>query len=166
LSDGVAGRGLTHKIHGLPSRGRLLGLSDICGRPRCLPSVRAWGSTCPHDLWPQQRRKRHWVASMPARRSTRSLDAARAWTVGAGPASGQRADTAQAPESVITKTGNTHVRRLLVEAAWHHRVRYVVGKTMRDRWELASPAARARGDAGNRRLNARWGTFRGVPANS
>jgi transposase len=37
----------------------------------------------------------------------------------------------------ITKTGNTHVRRLLVEAAWHHRARYVVGKTMRDRWELA-----------------------------
>jgi transposase len=60
----------------------------------------------------------------------------------------------------ITKTGNTHVRRLLVEAAWHHRARYVVGKTMQDRWELATPAARARGDAGNRRLHARWNTFR------
>ena len=60
----------------------------------------------------------------------------------------------------ITKTGNTHVRRLLVEAAWHHRARYTIGKTMRDRWELAPPAARARGDAGNRRLNARWDTFR------
>jgi transposase len=59
----------------------------------------------------------------------------------------------------ITKTGNTHVRRLLVEAAWHHRARYRPGKTMRDRWELASPAARARGDAGNRRLHARWNTF-------
>jgi transposase len=60
----------------------------------------------------------------------------------------------------ITKTGNTHVRRLLIEAAWHHRTRYVIGKTMRDRWELASPAARARGDEGNRRLHARWDTFR------
>jgi transposase len=60
----------------------------------------------------------------------------------------------------ITKTGSTHVRRLLVEAAWHHRARYVVGKTMRDRWELASPAARDRGDAGNRRLHARWDAFR------
>jgi hypothetical protein len=60
----------------------------------------------------------------------------------------------------ITKTGNTHVRRLLVEAAWHHRARYAVGKTLRDRWKLASPAARARGDAGNRRLHARWNTFR------
>ncbi|WUS95092.1 IS110 family transposase [Kribbella sp. NBC_00709] len=59
----------------------------------------------------------------------------------------------------ITKTGNTHVRRLLIEAAWHHRARYVAGKTMRDRWELASPAARARGDAGNRRLHARWNVF-------
>jgi transposase len=56
----------------------------------------------------------------------------------------------------ITKTGNTHVRRLLVEAAWHHRSRYRVGKTMRDRWELAPAAARVRGDAGNRRLHQRW----------
>jgi transposase len=59
----------------------------------------------------------------------------------------------------ITKTGNTHVRRLLVESAWHHRARYTVGKTMLDRWVLASPAARARGDEGNRRLHARWATF-------
>ena len=59
----------------------------------------------------------------------------------------------------ITKTGNSHVRRLLVEAAWHHRVRYVPGKTMQDRWDLASPAARARGDLGNRRLHQRWEQF-------
>jgi transposase len=59
----------------------------------------------------------------------------------------------------ITKAGNTHARRLLVEAAWHHRSRYRPGKTMRDRWELASPAARARGDLGNRRLHARWVNF-------
>jgi transposase len=59
----------------------------------------------------------------------------------------------------ITKTGNGHVRRLLVEAAWHHRPRYHVGKTMRDRWDLAPAAARTRGDAGNRRLHHRWVRF-------
>jgi transposase len=59
----------------------------------------------------------------------------------------------------ITKTGNTHVRRLLVEAAWHHRARYVAGKALRDRWELATAAARARGDPGNRRLHQRWVRF-------
>jgi transposase len=59
----------------------------------------------------------------------------------------------------ITKTGNRHVRRLLVEAAWHHRPAYRVGKTMRDRWDLAPAAARARGDEGNRRLHARWVAF-------
>ena len=37
----------------------------------------------------------------------------------------------------ITKTGNSHVRRLLVEAAWHHRPAYRPGKTMHDRWALA-----------------------------
>ena len=60
----------------------------------------------------------------------------------------------------VTKTGNSHLRRLLVEAAWHHRARYAPGKVMRDRWKLASPAAQARGDAGNRRLHARWDAFR------
>ena len=59
----------------------------------------------------------------------------------------------------ITKTGNTHVRRLLIEAAWHHRARYRPGKTLRDRWDLATPAARARGDAGNQRLHQRWLRF-------
>jgi transposase len=59
----------------------------------------------------------------------------------------------------ITKTGNTHVRRLLVEAAWHHKPRYVVGKTMRDRWDLAPVAAQIRGDEGNRRLHQRWVGF-------
>jgi transposase len=61
----------------------------------------------------------------------------------------------------ITKTGNTHVRRLLVEAAWHHRPHYTVGKTMRDRWDLAPAAARSRGDEGNRRLHHRWVRFIG-----
>jgi transposase len=59
----------------------------------------------------------------------------------------------------ITKTGNGHARRLLVEAAWHHRARYRVGKTMRDRWDLAPAAARIRGDEGNRRLHQRWVKF-------
>jgi transposase len=59
----------------------------------------------------------------------------------------------------ITKTGNTHVRRLLIEAAWHHRPPYRPGKVMRDRWDLADPTARGRGDAGNRRLHQRWVQF-------
>jgi len=60
----------------------------------------------------------------------------------------------------ITKTGNTHARRLLVEAAWHHRKPYrSPGATMKARWELAPAAARARGHAGNQRLHQRWLTF-------
>ena len=59
----------------------------------------------------------------------------------------------------VTKTGNGHVRRLLVEAAWHHRTRYRPGAELRRRWDLASPAARARGQAANRRLHTRWSAF-------
>jgi transposase len=59
----------------------------------------------------------------------------------------------------ITKTGNGHARMLLVEAAWHHQKHYGPGKAMRERWDLAPAAARARGDAGNRRPHARWARF-------
>ena len=44
----------------------------------------------------------------------------------------------------ITKTGNAHVRRLLVEAAWHHRKPYRPTAVLRRRWQLAPPAAVAR----------------------
>lgn len=56
----------------------------------------------------------------------------------------------------ITKTGNTHARRLLIESAWHHKPRYTAGKVMRERWAMAPAAAASRGDAGNRRLHHRW----------
>lgn len=66
----------------------------------------------------------------------------------------------QRSQGSITKAGNAHARRLLVEAAWHHRRDYRnPGAAMRARWNLASPAAKARGHAGNHRLHQRWQTF-------
>ena len=60
----------------------------------------------------------------------------------------------------ITKTGNGHARRLLVEAAWKHRARYQPSsRGIRRRWDLAGSAARQRGHAGNQRLHARWQGF-------
>jgi transposase len=59
----------------------------------------------------------------------------------------------------VTKTGNAHARRLLVEAAWHHRAPYRPGIELQRRWEVASLAAKARGQAANRRLHARWVRF-------
>jgi len=59
----------------------------------------------------------------------------------------------------VTKTGNSHARRLLVEAAWHHRAGYRPGPVMRARWDRASALARERGDQGNRRLHSRWVRF-------
>lgn len=56
----------------------------------------------------------------------------------------------------ITKTGNTHVRRLLVEAAWHHRTPYRPSVVLQRRWDQAPAAARARAHAGNQRLHDRW----------
>jgi len=48
----------------------------------------------------------------------------------------------QRSQGSITKTGNTHARRLLVEAAWHHRKAYRPGVTLRARWAQAPAAAR------------------------
>ncbi|MDP4014181.1 MAG: IS110 family transposase [Candidatus Nanopelagicales bacterium] len=59
----------------------------------------------------------------------------------------------------ITKTGNSHARRLLVEAAWHHRRPYRPSIALRARWELAPVQARARGHEGNWRLHKRWMRF-------
>lgn len=59
----------------------------------------------------------------------------------------------------ITKTGNTHARRLLVEAAWHHRRPYRPSIQLRRRWEQAPSAAAARAHLGNTRLHHRWVTL-------
>jgi transposase len=59
----------------------------------------------------------------------------------------------------ITKTGNGHARRLLVEAAWHHRKPNRPTVQLRRRQDAASPAARDRGQRANRRLHTRWAAF-------
>lgn len=62
-------------------------------------------------------------------------------------------------QGAITKTGNGHARRLLIEAAWHHRRPYRPGVDLRRRWDKATPPSRARGHCGNRRLHERWASF-------
>jgi transposase len=37
----------------------------------------------------------------------------------------------------VTKTGNSHARRLLIEAAWHHRPPYRASAQLRRRWQRA-----------------------------
>ena len=57
----------------------------------------------------------------------------------------------------ITKTGNTHARRLLVEAAWHHRRPYRrPSVALRARLDQVPAPVRQRAELGNRRLNQRW----------
>jgi transposase len=56
----------------------------------------------------------------------------------------------------LTKTGNTHARRLLIEAAWHHRPHYRPSRDLRRRWDAAPAAAQERGHAANHRLHTRW----------
>ncbi|WP_320783588.1 IS110 family transposase [Streptomyces sp. CRN 30] len=57
----------------------------------------------------------------------------------------------------ITKTGNTHARRLLVEAAWQQRrPLHSVGTPLRKRRDLVCPAVRARAQLADRRLHHRW----------
>ncbi|MGH8581984.1 MAG: IS110 family transposase [Gammaproteobacteria bacterium] len=61
----------------------------------------------------------------------------------------------------LTKTGNGHARRLLVEAAWHHRTPWRgPGLDLRRRQERAPAAAVTRAQAANRRLATRWTNLR------
>lgn len=56
----------------------------------------------------------------------------------------------------ITKTGNGHARRLLVEAAWHHRRPDRPHRARAHRADGQPAAARDRAENGNRRLHQRW----------
>lgn len=56
----------------------------------------------------------------------------------------------------ITKTGNNHVRRLLVEAAWHYRHRPAVGKSLEARRAGQPAEVIAHADKAMLRLNRRY----------
>ena len=69
-------------------------------------------------------------------------------------------------QGAITKTGNTHARRLLVEAAWHHRRPYSnASRDMRACWDLADEASRIRGCTGSGN-SSKPGTNAGSPRTS
>ena len=83
-------------------------------------------------------------------------------TIGAylGLVPSEHSSGASRSQGAITKTGNTHARRLLVEAAWHHRRPYThASRDMRARWDAADEASRVRGHQGNHRLHHKWEQF-------
>lgn len=59
-------------------------------------------------------------------------------------------------QGAITKTGNSHARRLLVEAAWHQRRPLRAGAARAQRRHGQPARVRARADASARRLHRRW----------
>jgi transposase len=65
----------------------------------------------------------------------------------------------------ITKAGNGHVRRYLVEAAWHNRSRPAVGLPLRRRRQGQPAWVIAIADRAQERLHRRWVrmTFKGKP---
>ncbi len=56
----------------------------------------------------------------------------------------------------ITKTGNAHLRRIVVEAAWAYRHRPTLGKALRARQAAVSPAVRALAWKAQHRLCGRY----------
>jgi transposase len=56
----------------------------------------------------------------------------------------------------ITKAGNSHARRLLVEAAWHHRRPPRPSAAVERRRAGQHPQVRARAEAASARLHRRW----------
>lgn len=67
-------------------------------------------------------------------------------------------------QGAITKTGNSHVRRLLIEAAWNYRHRPRVGAALQNRRKAQSPRTIALADRAMQRLHRRYQqmTLRGV----
>jgi transposase len=61
----------------------------------------------------------------------------------------------------ITKTGNGHLRRVLVEAAWHYRHRPSVGEALRRRQQGAPAAVIAQAWTAQQRLHRRFNRLQG-----
>jgi transposase len=82
-------------------------------------------------------------------------------TIGAylGLVPGEHSTGESRAQTGVTKTGNRHVRRLLVEAAWHHRPPYRPSTKLQRRWNRAPGPVVAHAAKGNRRLHARWQSF-------
>src|SRR3954454_19538644 len=61
----------------------------------------------------------------------------------------------------ITKTGNTHARRLLIEAAWHQRSAPRFSVTLERRRTGKPAAVQAQAERSGRRLHGRWHALEG-----
>ena len=61
----------------------------------------------------------------------------------------------------ITKTGNAHLRRVLVEAAWHYRHHPFVGPALRQRQHGAPEEVKVRAWAAQQRLHRRYRVLAG-----
>jgi len=68
----------------------------------------------------------------------------------------ERSSGASSRRGGITRAGNGHVRRLLVEAAWHYRHRPAVGKALRARRRGQPPQVVAHADQAQRDLCRRY----------
>ena len=68
-------------------------------------------------------------------------------------------------QGAITKTGNAHLRRVLVESAWHYRHHPFVGRALSQRQAAAPPAAIAHAWTAQQRLHRRYARLaaRGKP---
>jgi transposase len=72
---------------------------------------------------------------------------------------------AKRAQGAITKTGNAHLRRVLVESAWHYRHHPFVGRALRLRQQGAPTDAITRAWTAQQRLHRRYARFaaRGKP---
>lgn len=74
----------------------------------------------------------------------------------AGMVPAERSSGGRVRRGSITKTGNTHLRRVIIEAAWHYRHQPIVSGDLRQRQSTAPPQACAIAWNAQQRLNKRY----------
>jgi hypothetical protein len=114
---------------------------------------RCWGRQSIRPGWPCWDRYPRWVPGR-VEEAARDLASAR---------EDVRVDLMTANEASLEAaelTGNTHARRLLVEAAYLHRRPYNnASRDLRTRWDMAHEASRVGGHQGTYRLHRKWDHF-------
>jgi hypothetical protein len=74
----------------------------------------------------------------------------------AGLVASERSSGERCSQGGITKTGNTHLRRILVEAAWHYRTRPERGSNWRERLAGQPPLVITYVQGAQARLHTRY----------
>jgi transposase len=159
----LRGRRLTHEADQITLDDHLLALEQVEGRLQCLDEQLAhWASQAPYAEAVGWLRCFRGIDTLTALsvvaeiHDWRRFSSPRALMAYLGMVPSESSSGGKFQRGGLTKAGNSRVRRLLIEAAWHYRHRPSVGYRLAKRREGQPAAVIALADRAQQRLHRRY----------